>query len=121
MALTFGASNVFAGEEQTTATRVAAAPRAPAVKTITNFSQALRCMDELFLAFDKRGIVITSAGIPDETGKVRTGTKEMLITAVAKMTMRSGAFDFIDLHSGADDLGALFALTGGTPTKIPDY
>jgi curli biogenesis system outer membrane secretion channel CsgG len=121
MALCFSASTVFANEGQTTATRVAAAPRTPAVKTITNFSQALRCMDELFLAFDKRGIVITSAGIPDETGKVRTGTKEMLITAVAKMTMRSAAFDFIDLHSGADDLGALFALTGGTPTKIPDY
>ena len=62
----------------------AAAPKTPAIKTVTNFSQALRCMDELFLAYGKSGIVITSTGIPDETGKVRTGTKEMLITAVAK-------------------------------------
>lgn len=114
-------SSAVAQESATTEARVAAGPKTPAVKTVTNFTQALRCMDELFLAFDKRGIVITSGGIPDETGKVRTGTKEMLITAVAKMTMKSNAFEFIDLHSGADDLGALFQLTGGSPTRIPDY
>lgn len=104
-----------------TAARVAAAPRTPAVKTITNFTQALRCMDDLFLAFDKKGIVITSAGIPDETGKVKTGTKEMLITAVSKMTVKSGAFEFIDFHSQGDDLGNLFAMKGGAPTKLPDF
>lgn len=104
-----------------TAARVAAAPKTPAVKTITNFTQALRCMDDLFIAFDKRGIVITSAGIPDETGKVKTGTKEMLITAVSKMTIKSGAFEFIDFHSQGDDLGNLFAMKGGSPTKLPDF
>lgn len=104
-----------------TAARVAAAPSTPAVKTITNFTQALRCMDDLFLAFDKKGIIITSAGIPDETGKVKTGTKEMLITAVSKMTVKSSAFEFIDFHSQGDDLGNLFAMKGGTPTKLPDF
>ena len=104
-----------------TAARVAVGPKTPAVKTITNFTQALRCMDDLFLGFDKKGIVITSAGIPDETGKVRTGTKEMLITAVSKMTIKSGAFEFIDFHSQGDDLGNLFAMKGGTPTKLPDF
>lgn len=101
--------------------QAASAPKTPAVKTITNFSQALRCMDDLFLGFDKRGIIITSTGIPDETGKVRTGTKEMLITAVSKMTLKSGAFEFIDLHSQGDDLGNLFAMKGGMPTKLPDF
>ena len=57
----------------------AAAPKTPATKTITNFTQALRCMDQLFLAHGKQGIVITSAGVPDETGKVRTGTMKMSI------------------------------------------
>jgi len=104
-----------------TAARVAAAPKTPAVKTITNFTQALRCMDDLFLGFDKKGIVVTSAGIPDETGKVRTGTKEMLITAISKMTIKSGAFEFIDFHSQGDDLGNLFAMKGGSPTKLPDF
>lgn len=113
---------VFALDEATAdSARVINSAKAPPIKTVTNFTQALRCMDELFLAFDKRGIVITSGGIPDETGKVRTGTKEMLITAIAKMNLKSNAFDFIDLHSTQDDLGALFQLKGGTPTKIPDY
>ena len=70
-------SQVFALDEATAdSARVINNAKAPPIKTVTNFTQALRCMDELFLAFDKRGIVITSGGIPDETGKVRTGTKE---------------------------------------------
>lgn len=99
----------------------AAAPKTPATKTITNFTQALRCMDELFLAHGKTGIVITSAGVPDETGKVRTGTKEMVITAIAKMTLRSNAFEFIDFHGGGDDLARLFEARGDAGRKIPDY
>jgi curli biogenesis system outer membrane secretion channel CsgG len=91
------------------------------VKTITSFSQALRCMDELFLAFGKQGIIITSAGMPDETGKVNTGTKEMLISTVSKMTLKSGAFEFIDFHSRSDDLATLFASTGDADRKRPDY
>ena len=99
----------------------ASGPKTSAIKTITGFSQALRCMDELFLANGKQGIVITSAGVPDETGKVKTGTKEMLITAVAKMTIKSNAFEFIDFHSGGDDLKALFDARGDAGRKIPDY
>lgn len=99
----------------------AAAPKTPAIKTVTNFSQALRCMDELFLAYGKNGIVLTSTGIPDETGKVRTGTKEMLITAVAKMTVKSNAFEFIDFHAAGDDLAQLFAAKGDAARKVPDY
>lgn len=106
-------------------TSAAAGPKTAAIKTITSFSQALRCMDELFLAFDKRGIVITSGGIPDETSKVKTGSKEMMISAIAKMTIKSGAFEFIDFHRGAmgvqDDLGQLFEMKGQAQTKLPDY
>jgi len=98
-----------------------AAPKTPAIKTVTNFSSALRCMDELFLAYGKNGIVLTSTGIPDETGKVRTGTKEMLITAVAKMTVKSNAFEFIDFHGGGDDLQRLFDAKGDQARKVPDY
>ena len=100
---------------------VAAGPKNAAVKTVTNFSSALRCMDELFLGYGKQGIVITSAGIPDETGKVKTGTKEMVISAIAKMTIKSNAFEFIDFHSQGDDLKNLFDSLGERDRKIPDY
>jgi peptidoglycan hydrolase-like protein with peptidoglycan-binding domain len=103
------------------AATTSAAPKTPATKTITSFSQALRCMDELFLAHGKQGIVITSAGIPDETQKVKTGTKEMMITALAKMTLKSNAFEFIDFHGGGDDLARLFEARGDAGRKIPDY
>ncbi len=100
---------------------VAAGPKTPATKTITSFSQALRCMDELFLQYGKKGIVITSAGIPDETGKARVGSKEMLITALSKMTLKSRAFDFIDFHRADDDLGLLFGTRGNAQALMPDY
>lgn len=100
---------------------VAAGPKTPATKTITSFSQALRCMDELFLQYGKRGIVVTSAGIPDETGKARVGSKEMLITALSKMTLKSRAFDFIDFHRADDDLGLLFGTRGNAQAMMPDY
>lgn len=98
-----------------------AAPKTPAIKTVTNFSQALRCMDDLFMAYGKQGIIITSAGVPDETGKVKTGTKEMVITAIAKMTTKSNALEFIDFHAGGDDLANLFAAKGDAARKLPDY
>lgn len=91
------------------------------VKTITSFSQALRCMDELFMAYGKKNIVVTSAGMPDETGKVNTGTKEMLISTISKMTLKSNAFEFIDFHNKADDLANLFASTGDESRLRPDY
>ena len=111
-------------EVNATKARVGAGPKTPAVKTITNFTQALRCMDELFMANGKQGIVITSAGIPDATGKARAGDKEMMISAISKMTMKSNAFEFIDLtagQSGEGDLAKLFELKGGGGTKIPDF
>ena len=120
LSLLFAAPLAHAADVGAAATG-AAAPKTPAVKTITNFSQALRCMDELFLGFGKQGIVITSAGIPDETGKVKTGTKEMLITAVARMTVKSNAFEFIDYHSQGDDLKNLFDSMGDQRRKVPDY
>lgn len=102
----------------------AATPSTPAIKNITSFTPALRCMDELFVGFHKRGIVITSGGLPDETAKVKTGTKEMLISAVSRMSVRSGAFSFIDFHrtmGGQDDLGHLFEMKGAEKTQLPDY
>src|SRR5579859_7102762 len=66
--------------------QIAAQPQTAPARTITSFNDALRCMDELFLAQGKKDIYITSAGIPDATGMVAAGTKEMLITAISKMS-----------------------------------
>ncbi len=120
MLMAFGAV-AQADEDVGANVTTSSAPKTPAVKTLTNFSQALRCMDELFVGYGKQGIIITSAGIPDETGKVNLGTKEMMINAIAKMTLKSNAFEFIDFHSKSDDLAGLFEATGNELRKRPDY
>jgi hypothetical protein len=71
-------------------------PRTEVVRTTTSFTEALRCMDGLFVSHGVHDIPITSVGIPDATGKVRGGIRDMLITSVAKMSERSGAFRYVD-------------------------
>lgn len=103
---------------------VAAAVKTPAVKTVTNFTPALRCMDDMLLAYGKRDIVITTAGIPDSTGKVMAGTKDMLHTAASKMSIKSKALTFIDYDTTSNDLLAVFQdiqAAGAFNHKLPNY
>ncbi len=87
-------------------------PSTRAVRNIGNFSEALRCMDDLFLAQGKRDIYITTAGIPDATGLIFTGTKEMFISAVSRMSAKSGAFRFVDYDPTQLDVQVLSELVG---------
>ncbi len=109
---------VTSGEQAT----VVQKPKTPAVRTVSNFSEALRCMDTLLWDHGKRDIFITSNGIPDATGKVAGGTKEMLITAVSRMSERSNAFRFVDFEPTLDDVNALYWMIGVQPNfRAPSY
>ena len=79
-------------------------PRTPVVRNITSFTNALRCMDDLLQSYGKADIVITSDGLPDKTGQITTGTKEMMISAVSRMSARSGAFRFVDVDRTQDSV-----------------
>jgi curli biogenesis system outer membrane secretion channel CsgG len=99
-----------------------ARPEARPVKNITGFSESLRCMDDLFGAFGIHNVVITSQGIPDATGEIQAGTKEMLISAVSKMSGNSGAFRFVDYDQTQFDINALQNLVGFTNDfLVPNY
>jgi Domain of unknown function (DUF4384) len=87
-------------------------PRTAAVRNIGNFNEALRCMDDMFLAQGKQDIYITTAGIPDATGLIATGTKEMFITAVSRMSAKSNAFRFVDYDPTQLDVQVLSELVG---------
>ena len=87
-------------------------PRTAAVRNIGSFSESLRCMDTLLEANGKRDIYITTAGIPDATGLIATGTKEMFISAVSRMSARSGAFRFVDYDITQLDVQVLSELVG---------
>lgn len=102
------ASDTRTRESDVNRAKTAVLPKNSATKTITNFTSALRCMDELFLANGKKDIAITSPGIPDATGKARAGDKYMLTTAISNMTRKSGAFIFTDFLMDASQIdGAL--------------
>jgi curli biogenesis system outer membrane secretion channel CsgG len=87
-------------------------PQTPPVRTITSFDESLRCMDNMLWAQGKKDIYITSAGIPDATGQVAAGTKDMLITAISKMSAKSGAFRFVDYDPTQIDVQVLSELVG---------
>jgi len=89
-----------------------AQPRTATVRNIGNFNEALRCMDDMFLAQGKKDIYITTAGIPDSTGLIAAGTKEMFITAVSRMSAKSDAFRFVDYDPTQLDVQVLSELVG---------
>jgi curli biogenesis system outer membrane secretion channel CsgG len=89
-----------------------AQPRTAVVRNIGNFNEALRCMDDMFIAQGKQDIYITTAGIPDATGLIATGTKEMFITAVSRMSEKSGAFHFVDYDPTQLDVQILSEMVG---------
>jgi len=99
-----------------------AKPKTLPARNLTNFSESLRCMDRLFLQFDRSGMVITSAGIPDETAAISAGTKDMLISAISRMSRKSDAFSFVDYDSTQVDVHELQGLAGfDEDFEIPDF
>lgn len=101
---------------------VVAQPKTPPVRNVTSFSESLRCMDNLFAQYGVRDVVITSAGLPDATGEISAGTKDMLISAISRMSVRSGAFRFVDYDQFQVDVHQLQSLVGFTDDfVVPNY
>lgn len=76
----------------------AAQPKAAPIASATKFTDALSCMDDLFYDYGIRDIRITTKGIPDSTGEINVGTRDMFISAVSRMSTRSRAFTYIDFE-----------------------
>jgi peptidoglycan hydrolase-like protein with peptidoglycan-binding domain/curli biogenesis system outer membrane secretion channel CsgG len=106
---------------------IAAQPKTLPTRTLTSFSASLRCMDDLFLRFGKTNYLVTAQEIPDATGQVQTGTKEMLISAISQMSVKSNAFNFVDFedYGSVFVLGSFLADPGGPPVpagfEVPNY
>jgi hypothetical protein len=66
-------------------------PEAAPHRSITGFSAALRCMDNLLVDYGVRDLSMLVEEILDQTKKVNAGTRDMLITAMSDMTRRSRA------------------------------
>lgn len=79
-----------------------ARPSTPIQKAKTNFSEALSCMDDLLFAYGKRGFKITASNLPDHTSSVTAGTRDMIVTALQRMSRKSRAFRFFDSAPNGD-------------------
>lgn len=66
-------------------------PEQAPFRTITGFSSALRCMDNMLIEYGVRDVSMLVEEIADSTKKVNAGTRDMLITAMSDMTRRSRA------------------------------
>jgi curli biogenesis system outer membrane secretion channel CsgG len=102
--------------------QVVAQPKTPPVRNITSFSGALQCMDGLLANWGVRNVIITSSGIPDATGEISTGTREMLISAISRMSAKSNAFRYVDYDLTQVDVQQLHQLIDSSKSFVaPNY
>ncbi len=80
----------------------AAAPQ----RNVTNFSDALRCMDNLYLAYGTRDVSVLLEDLTDATKKVSAGTRDMMMSAISDMTRRSRAVQVIAFGQDANNIVA---------------
>jgi hypothetical protein len=64
-------------------------------RNVTDFSFALRCMDEKLLEFGVRDVVFALEDLQDNTKKLSVGTRDMMVSAISDMTRRSRAVRLI--------------------------
>lgn len=98
-------------------------PKSKPVKTITNFSDGLRCMDNMMIRYGVSDIVILVEDIEDRTSKVKAGTKDMLISSVSAMTRRSRAVKLVAFGNDSGNLVSFLAQAGSQSpyNVIPQY
>ncbi len=66
-------------------------PVASPQRNATNFSDGLRCMDELLFDFGVRDVTLMMEEFQDQSRKLNAGTRDMMVSAVSDMTRRSRA------------------------------
>ncbi|HEU0201362.1 MAG TPA: DUF4384 domain-containing protein [Burkholderiaceae bacterium] len=88
------------------------APESAPHRSITNFSSALKCMDNLMIDYGVRDVSVMVEDILDQTKKVNAGTKDMLISAVSDMTKRSRAIRLVAFGQDSNNVIAFLQQAG---------
>ncbi|WP_138515790.1 DUF4384 domain-containing protein [Limnobacter alexandrii] len=68
------------------------------IRSVSNFNEALACMDKLLADSGRGPTLVTSKAIPDASGRLFVGTKDMVVTALHAMSRTSNAFRFVDFE-----------------------
>ena len=105
LALCLGACAEGVKEEASLKTvQAARGPAAPVQRNISNFDDALFCMDQLLIDNGVHDVVILTEDLTDNTKRVSVGARDMLISAVSDMTRRSRAIRLIAFGSDVKNL-----------------
>lgn len=77
------------------------APLVTPYKSASTMREALACMDRMLASEQVPSTLIAIKTIPDSSGLFQTGTKEMIITALSRMSRASQAFRVVDYEVDA--------------------
>lgn len=69
------------------------------IRAISSFDDSLSCMDAMLKQKGIEPVNITSKIIPDASGKVYVSIKDMIITALSKMSRSSNIFRYVDFET----------------------
>lgn len=83
-----------------------APPQAAPQRNITGFADALRCMDNLYLAYGTRDVSVLLEDLTDTTKKVSAGTRDMMMSAISDMNRRSRAIQVVAFGQDANNIVA---------------
>ncbi|WP_313952936.1 DUF4384 domain-containing protein [Accumulibacter sp.] len=78
-------------------------------RNVTNFSDALRCMDKLYIGYGVRDVSVVLEDLDDSTKKVNAGTRDMMMSALSDQTRRSRAIEVIAFGKDANNTVAFLA------------
>jgi Domain of unknown function (DUF4384) len=95
-------------------------PASAPERTLTNFSDAMRCMDNLFITYGIRDVAVLVEDIDDKTKKVTAGTKDMLISATSSMTRRSRAIRLVTFGKDSSSLAEWIIRSQRSPSPFND-
>ncbi len=103
--------------------KVQLGPRQEPRRNMTQFREALRCMDKMFIKFGINGVPIMVEDLNDNTKKVNTGTRDMLISAISDMTYRSRGVKLITFGNDTGNLNTFMAAAARKDTfeNVPRY
>ncbi|MFZ5483727.1 MAG: DUF4384 domain-containing protein [Pseudomonadota bacterium] len=84
-------------------------PETKPQRNISNFSDALRCMDKMYIDFGVRDVSVMLEDLSDQTRKVSAGTRDMMMTAISDQNRRSRAIELIAFGQDANNAVAFLS------------
>jgi hypothetical protein len=98
-------------------------PAVRAERTITSFTPALRCMDELLYAAGVRDVTMMMEEMRDATQRVPIAARDMMVSAMSEMTRRSRAVRLSVFGSDQNNLAQLLREARRTNAfaVLPEY